>query len=233
MEKSWGRVVAFSMMTVLASPLYAQEGRPGFAVLPFENGGSYGQDKEVFQALELGIPATISGALSGHPGARIADPDRVRDALKSQGLRPGQRVDAATATQVAKAVGARYTVTGSFVDFYGKFRINARLVDAESGQIVKVVSNDDPKLQDRAQLAAIIQAVSAKLAGAAGLPPFPGDATARTGAIPTEALNLYSRGLLYESQGDKAKASDAFQRALAAYPEYTQARDGLQRVRGG
>jgi TolB-like protein len=231
MGSTWRQALTLAGIA-LASPLHAQDARPTFAVLPFENGGSYGQDKEVFQALELGIQATVSAALSGHPGARVVEPDRVRQALKSQGLGPTQRVDAATAGQVAKAVGARYTVAGSFVDFYGKFRVNARLVDAESGQIVKVVSNDDPKLQDRAQLSAIIQAVSEKLAAAAGLPPFPADAAARIRAIPTEALTLYSQGLLYESRGEKDKASDLFQRALAAYPDYAQAKAELQRVRG-
>jgi TolB-like protein len=232
MGRWWRRALALGSVALVA-PLQAQNDSPGFAVLPFENAGSYGQDKEIFEALELGIPATISAALSAHPGARVADSDRLRQALKSRGAEAAHRLDAATASQVAKAVGARYTVTGSFVDFYGKFRLHARLVDAESGQIVKVVSNDDPKLQDWAQLAAIIQSVSAKLATAAGLPPFPTEAAARTAAIPTDALNLYSRGLLYESRGDKAKASDWYQQALAAYPDYTQARDGLQRVRGG
>jgi len=232
MGRSWGRLLALAGVA-LASRLHAQNARPAFAVLPFENGGSYGQDKAIFRALELGIPATISAALAAHPGAKVADPDRVRSALKSQGLAPAQRVDAATASQIAKAAESRYTVTGSFVDFYGKFRINARLVDAESGQIVKVVSNDDPKLQDRARLGAIIQSVSEKLAAAAGLSPFPGDAAARIGAIPTDALNQFSMGLLSESQGDKAKAAEAFQQALAAYPDYVQAREALQRVKAG
>jgi TolB-like protein len=216
-----------------AAPLHAQVPRPGFAVLPFENAGSYGQDKEIFEALALGIPATIAAALSTHPGTRVAEADRVTEALAAQKLRPAQRIDAATAGQIAKAAGARYTITGSFSDFYGKVRINARLVDAESGQIVKVVSNDDPKLQDRSRLSAIIQGVSEKLAAASGLPPLSGDAASGIGAIPTDALNQYSRGLLYESRGDKAKASDSFQRAIAAYPDYQQAKDGLQRVQGG
>ncbi len=231
MGRSWLRACALAGL-LAASPLHGQDARSAVAVLPFENSGSYGQDKEIFQALELGIPATLAEVLATHPGLRVADADRVRQALKSQGLKPSQRVDAATAAQVAKAASARYAVTGSFADFYGKFRISARLVDADNGQIVKVVSNDDPKLQDRGQLAAIIQTVAQKLVAAAGLPPLPGDAAARASAVPTDAINQYSRGLLFESRGDKAQATESFRRALTAYPGYTQARDGLQRVRG-
>jgi TolB-like protein len=229
LPRGWGRTLM--LVVALVPPLQAQNARPGFAVLPFENAGSYGEDKETFEALQLGIPAMISATLSAHPGARVPDTDDLQQVLKPEG--PRRRLDAATASRVAKAAGARYTVTGSFVDFYGKFRLHARLVDAESGQIVRVVSNDDPKLQDWAQLGAIIQAVSAKLVTAAGLSPFPAEGAARTAAIPIDALISYSRGLLYESRGDKAKASDSFQQALTSHPDYTQARDALQRVRGG
>jgi TolB-like protein len=219
--------------TALAWPLQAQEARSGLAVLPFENTGSYGQDKEVFEALQLGIPAMLSSALAAHPGLRVADASRVRQELDAQHVRSEERVDAATAGRVGKAVGMRYSVTGSFADFYGRFRINARVVDTQTGEIVKVVSNDDAKLQDRAQLGLIIRAVSEKIVAATGLPPYPADAaSSRAADIPTEALTQYSRGLLYESRGDKGKAAEAYQHALSAYPEYPEAREALRRVRG-
>jgi len=213
----------------LAWPLQAQDAGRSLAVLPFENTGSYGQDKEVSDALQLGIPAMLASALAAHPGLRVADPNRVRQELEAQHLGPAGRVDAATSGQVGKAVGARYSVTGSFADFYGKFRINARVVDAETGEIVKVVSNDEAKLQDRSQLGLIISAVSEKIVTATGLPPSPTSGGARD--IPTEALIQYSRGLLYETRGDKSKAADAYQQALRAYREYPEAREGLRRVR--
>jgi TolB-like protein len=210
-----------------AVPSQAQDARALVVVLPFENGGSYGQDKETFDALEVGLPAILAATLGAHPGVRVTNRGSVREAPE-----PGGRIDAASASQAAKAAGARYAVTGSFADFYGKFRVNARVVDAQSGEILKVVSNDDPKLQDRAQLAAIVQLVGDRIVDAIGLPPYSPEAAARMRAIPAEALTQYSRGVLFESRGDKAKAADAYQRALAAYPDYPEAREGLQRVRG-
>jgi TolB-like protein len=215
-----------------AMPLWAQAPAALIAVLPFENSGSYGQDKETFEALEIGIPAILSGTLAAHEGLRAADRGAVRRALEQRQLGGARRIDAASATEVAKAAGARYVVTGSFADFYGKFRINARVVDAQTGQILKVVSNDDPKLQDRAQLAAILQLVAGRIVAALGLSPFPGESAAGRRSVPTEALTDYSRGLLFEERGDKARAAQAYQRALGAHPEYPEARDGLQRVRG-
>ena len=48
---------------------------------------------------------------------------------------------------------------------------------------------------------------------------------------PTEALTAYSRGLMFENRGDNAKAADSYQRALSSFPDYPEAREGLQRVR--
>jgi TolB-like protein len=225
-----GRITWAGIMTALAmaGPLPAQDARPGLALLPFENSGSYGQDKEVFEALELGIPALLSSALAGNAGVRVADANAVRGAMEGRKLGGARRVDAGSASEVAKTAGARYVITGSFADFYGKFRINARVVDAQSGQILKVVSNDDPKLQDRAQLSAILAAVADKILATAGV--TGGGVKALPSA--TEALTDFSRGLLWESRGDRGKAGAAFQRALASAPDFVEARDGLRRARG-
>jgi TolB-like protein len=221
-------IAALMTAAVITAPLDAQQ---VVAVLPFENTGSYGQDKENFDALEVGLPAMLGASLAGHPGIRVVERAALRAAMEQGQVSTTRRIDAASSTQVAKAAGARYVVTGSFADFYGKFRINARVVDGQSGEIVKVVSNEDPKLQDRAQLAAILQLVSDRIVQAIGLPPGPAADARRQ--VPTDALTDYSRGLLFEARGDRAKAAEAFQRALTAYPDYPEAREGLQRTKGG
>jgi TolB-like protein len=221
-------IAALMTAAVITAPLDAQQ---VVAVLPFENTGSYGQDKENFDALEVGLPAMLGASLAGHPGIRVVERAALRAAMEQGQVSTTRRIDAASATQVAKAAGARYVVTGSFADFYGKFRINARVVDGQSGEIVKVVSNEDPKLQDRAQLSAILQLVSDRIVQAIGLPP--GLAADARRQVPTDALTDYSRGLLFEARGDRAKAAEAFQRALTAYPDYPEAREGLQRTKGG
>jgi TolB-like protein len=209
----------------------AQSGPAVIAILPFEDRGSYGQDKEVFRALRLGIPATIAGELSNHPELRLAQPERVSRALEAQKLGPSDRVDAATAARIGKDAGARYTITGSFADFYGRFRLEARIVDAESGRILKVVTNEDPQLQDRAQLYRIVRTVGHKVL--AEVSPLPGrtPVDADNKVIPTDALTHYSLGLLYERQGDRPKAAEQYTAALSTYPEYPEAQEGARRVR--
>ncbi len=225
---SWSMLWSVVVTLAAVSSASAQSNAIGIAVLPFEDRGSYGQDKEVFRALEQGIPAALAGELSRHPRVRVADRAGVSRALKAQNLAPDARLDAATAAKAAGEAGARYAVTGNFADFYGKFRIDARIVDAESGKILAVVSNTDPSLQDRAQLSRIIQVLAEKVLDTASLAPM-GSSKGRL--VPTEALTQYSLGLLYEQQGDKAKAGEHYQRALTAFPDYTEAREGMQRLR--
>jgi TolB-like protein len=210
--------------------LLAQSRPVVIAILPFEDRGSYGQDKEVFRAFRLGIPATIAAELSGHPELRLADPQRVARALKSQNLDAG-RVDAATAARIGKEAGARYAISGNFADFYGKVSLDARVVDVETGQIVKVVTNDDPGLQDRANLYRIVQTVGHKVLAAAGGGGAVVAAERENRVIPTAALTDYSLGLLYESQGDRARAAQHYNQALSTFPSYSEAQDGVRRVR--
>jgi TolB-like protein len=221
-------------LMAVPNPIVAQASRPVvIAILPFEDRGSYGQDKEVSQALELGIPATIASELRGHPELRLADSDRLARALNALKIGPGARIDAATAGRIAKAAGARYAITGGFADFYGRFRLDVRIVDAESGQILKVVSNKDPKLQNRDDLYRIVQSLGHEVLAVAspslnqGQPLEP-----EPRVIPTEALTHYSLGLLYERQDERAKAAQHYTQALSAFPDYPEAREGARRVRG-
>jgi TolB-like protein len=221
------------LLGVGAASASAQDGRAALAVMPFENAGSYGQDKESFEALQLGIPAMLAAELSRNPAVRLVDRSATQKLLAEQDLGARGRVDAATAAKIGKLVGARHMIMGNFVDFYGKFRVNARVVDAETGQILMVVSNDDPKLQDRNDLYRIIQSIRDRISSGLKLPALAADAAgaARARTVPTEALTLYSRALLAEDRGDRAKASEYYQRAIGIYPEFTEAREALSKVK--
>jgi TolB-like protein len=226
------RAFLWSALGTTVIPAVASAQNPvTIAILPFDDRGSYGQDKEVFRALEVGIPATLGAELGRHPRVRVIERARVDAALKAEQLGPNARVDAATAARVGTQAGAQYAVTGNFADFYGKFRIDARVVDVGTGQILKVVSNSAPELQDRAELSRIMQDLAGKILNAAGLQPSAGSRSPQSRAVPAEAVTQYSLGLLYEEEGNRAKAAEHYQRALTAFPSYPEARDGMQRLR--
>jgi TolB-like protein len=228
---------ARAVMTVLSLVpvlLGAQQGgrnqdtRPGIAVLPFNNGGSYGQGKEDFDALERGIAGMMISELTQNPAARVVERQEIQRLVDEQNLGAQGRVDPQTAAKIGKLVGARYMVMGTFVDFYGDFRVDVRLINTETGEVVKTES----ERMQRDHMFDIIRNIAARLMKDANLPALQRQASEqRMGRqVPTEALTYYSRALLYSDHGQKDKAVEMFNRAIAIFPDYAEAKDGLQRV---
>lgn len=222
-------LLCITLTAISRSAAAQQDRRPGIAVLPFENGGSYGQDKEDFAALEQGIPALLITSLRQNPAARVVDRSEVHRLLDEQNLATEDRVDAATAARIGKLVDARYMILGTFVDYYGKFRIDARIVDVETGEILKVVSVGPDR---REKLYDMLQQTADKIMADTGLPPLPPEISrTRARSIPTEALTLYSRGLLYQDRGERDKAIEYYRKALAISPDFTEPQEALDKIR--
>ncbi|PYO93659.1 MAG: hypothetical protein DMD62_08940 [Gemmatimonadetes bacterium] len=214
---------------LLAAQQRGQDTRPGIAVFPFSNGGSYGQGKEDFDALERGIAGMMISELSQNPAARVVERQEIQRIIDEQNLVGQNRVDPQTAAKVGKLVGARYVVAGTFIDFYGDFRVDVRLVNVETGEIVKTES----ERMQRDHMFDIIRNVATRLMKDANLPALQRQASdQRMGRqVPTEALTYYSRGLLYADHGQRDKAIEMFNQATTIFPGYAEAEQALQRVK--
>src|SRR2546422_1439802 len=211
----------------LGAQARGQDTRPGIAVFPFDNGGSYGQNKDNFDALQKGIAGLMISDLAANPAARVVEREELQKLLDEQNLGTAGRVDPQTAAKIGKLVGARYVVTGVFIDFYGDFRLDARLINVETSEIVKVESD---RMQ-RDHLFDLIRTVATKLMRDANLPALPKRASEQpmNRQVPTEALTYYSRALLYHDRGQKDKAVEMYEKALRVFPDFAEASDGLKR----
>jgi TolB-like protein len=217
--------LALAACSLAAAPVAAQQERATFAVLPFQNEQSFGLEPETYRALEAGLAQLLASELARSPGGQVADRAKTGEAVGKRTV-PPTRLDAASAQRIGGLVGARYVVLGNFVDAYGKTRVNARVVDASSGKFLAAVSNDDPNLQTRDKLHASVQAVAGKILAQLGLP-----APAASPTLPTPAVLAFSRGLAAEEAGDRATAAKEFQAALAAAPDFADAREAAARTR--
>jgi TolB-like protein len=214
---------------LLSAQQRGQDTRPGIAVFPFANGGSYGQSKEDFDALERGIAGMMISELAQNPAARVVEREQIQRLLDEQNLGTQGRVDPQTAAKVGKLVGARYVILGNFIDFYGDFRVDVRLVNTETSEIVKTESDR----QQREHLFEIIRNVATRLMKDANLPTLQRGASNEqrmNRQVPTEALTYYSRALLYQDRGQKDKAVEMFNRAITIFPDFAEAKEGLQQV---
>jgi len=225
-------VLALAAGVVVPQAVVAQgqDSRPGIAVLPFDNGGSYGQDKENFDALQVGLQQMLITEFAQNGQLRIVERGRIKDLLAEQDLGAGGRVDQNTAAKIGKLVGAKYVVLGGFIDFYGDFRIDARIVNVETSELVKTVKEQDK----REKLYGLVVTLAGDVTKGVNLPALPRQAMEQRESrqVPTEALQLYSRALLYADRGDNQRAADLFNQAIKVFPEYTEAQEGLKQLKG-
>lgn len=188
---------------------------PSMAVLDFEN---LGGDPEM-EWLGAGVAETVLGDLRASGRYRIID----RSALRERTPSTRERLDA------ARAAGADCAVTGSIQRAGDRLRLNARVIDAASGE-VRAEARADGWLADVFQLQ---DAVTRELGRALGLPP-----RARTHRTrQTSNLEAYRAAvegqLLLESldAGALPDAEARFTRAIMLDPEYAAAHIGLANVR--
>ncbi|HMA40077.1 MAG TPA: CsgG/HfaB family protein [Gemmatimonadales bacterium] len=214
-------------VATLAAQGGGQDTRPGIAVFAFANGGSYGAQKEDYDALERGMAGMLISELGANPALRVVERENIQRLVDEQNLGASGRVDDQTAAKIGKIVGARYAVMGSFIDLYGDFRVDVRVVNVETSEIIKT-----EKVQmQREHLFDLVRNLAGALNKDLNLPPLARQVSEQrmSRQIPTEALTYYSRALLYHDRGNHTQARVMFQKAIDVFPEYAEAKDGLQR----
>ena len=211
-----------TLTALLCPPIGVAAQSATIAVLPLENGGSYGKDKDEFDGLRRGLAGLVGSELA-RGSITVIPRERTQKLVDDQGAAVAERIDAQTAARIGRAAGARFVIVGTFIDLYGDFRLDARIIDTTTGEIMRVVKSD-PKLSDRKDLFRIVQSVAQRIAEGIKLPGQP--AGARN--IPTDAVVWYGKAVLYLDRGDRKKAADSFNQALKAFPGFAEALDGLK-----
>ena len=222
--------------TVWASALRAQnqdstqDRRPGVAVLRFDNGGSHGNGKDEgdFADLGVGLQQMLLTELSQNSHLRIIERGRLNNLLAEQDLAAQGRTDKAGAAQIGKLVGARYVILGSYTDLFGRFRMDARVVDVETGDVLKSES-----VQDREEkIYDMLVDLSTQIVKDVHLPELPAETVAarKSRHIPPEAVTLFSRAQVFADGGHKDRAIELYRRITDQFPDMVQAKQALQQL---
>lgn len=208
----------------------AADNRPGVAVLPFENGGSYGPDREDMEALTVGLQGMLLSELSQNSSLRVIERRALRELLEEQEFGASGRVQAGTAAELGRVLGARFIVIGVFVDLFSDFRMDVRVVDVETSEIL----NSHTVRDNRSNLGNLLVELAAKVTAGADLPPLEGSIRQSREAreIPAEAIILYSRAQTYEDFGDRERAGEVYRRIVQDFPEMTEAHEALRQLEG-
>ena len=210
-----------------------QDTRPTIAILDFDIGATIGQDPDDYQALRRGLAAMTISELAVNPAVRVVERAQIQSILQEQDLAKTDRVDPQTALRVGRLLNAKYMVTGTIYDVRGDFRIDARLFNAETGEVIRT-----QRVQGRLDnVFTLVEMLAQQLMRDANLPPLQRAEADQfrhdNPAPPTQAVMAYSRAVLYADRGDTQRAVEQYRRALQAFPQYTQAKSDCNRLQAG
>lgn len=133
LRPSW---CVFVLALLALAPAARAQSKPAVAILYFDYDGS----SEEMGFLRKGLTQMLVTDLSGNPAVaprvEIVERTRLQDVLAELELERTKKIDPRTANRIGKLLGARYLVMGGYFDIGGTLRVDARLVEVETGKVV-------------------------------------------------------------------------------------------------
>ena len=203
----------------------AQDSRPGIAVLPFENGGSYGKDKEDFDALRKGIAATLIYELGGilrSAWSTGKNPAAARRA-GARGCRTGRCGHRGQGRQAR-----RREVHDHGLVYRSVRRLPGRRADHQRGNRRDHESRAQRSgLHDRKDMFRMIESVGQRIMADAKLPPLPAGSAQRA-ADPDRGPGALQPGAALRRSGRQGEGDGVLPEGAGGLPELQRGQRGAQ-----
>ena len=208
-----------------------EDTRPGIAVFEFEAAGSVGPDAMEMDNLGIGVQAMLLNELGQNDAIRIVERRELNRILDELSLNESGAVDPSTAAEAGKLVGARYMVFGSITDLFGEVVLTARIVNVETGELVRSTTARD----ERENFYDVLMSAAAQITEELELPALPDDVeqVRRERDVPPNAVILLANAEAAVDEGREDRAIELYQRLTQAFPDYTEAKAALTQLLGG
>ncbi len=223
-------------LALLAAPLArAGESKPTVAILYFDYSGK----DEQLGVLRKGLAQMLISDLSSQESIRIVERDRLEAILAELKLGQSAKIDPSSAAKVGKLLGARYMVLGGYFDLMSILRVDARVVEVETGKVVQSVGANgkpDDFLSVEQKVSEDLGKILSKLTVASSPSPSPApeSPTKRRVAPPaqlkTKTALLYSKALVAMDKGDKVTAKTTLQAVVKEQPDFKLASLDLDKM---
>lgn len=136
-----GPLIALALLALVGlAPSAVAASVPTLAVTYFDNN----TDQDRFDPLGRGLADMLITDLAGLEGLTVVERGRLNDVLSELELQSSSFVDPTTAVQVGRGLGAQYVLTGAFLAVDPDMRIDARIVDVSTGQVVQAEAVQGP-----------------------------------------------------------------------------------------
>jgi TolB-like protein len=205
---------------------------PTVAVLYFDYTGK----TEDLEVLRKGLAQMLISDLSGTDAIRVVERDRLEDILTELKLQGTAKIDAQSAAKMGKLLGAKYLVLGGYFDLKGALRVDARIVDVETGRVLKSFganSKPDEFLTVEQKTASDLGQWFSTNLPAPSAPPTntpPRKLPKAPVALKTKTAVKYAEALAALDSGDKEKAKDRLGKVIKEQPDFALASLDLDRL---
>ncbi|HSM07365.1 MAG TPA: CsgG/HfaB family protein [Longimicrobiales bacterium] len=221
-------------LAAVAAPLHLQaqdDTRPGVAVFELEAAGSVGEDGMDMENLGIGLQAMLINEFRQNSALRVVERRELNRILQEIELGGSGAVDQGTAAEAGRLVGARYMVFGSITDLFGEVVLTARVVDVETGELIRSGQQRDA----REELYDVLVRTAAQITEDLDLPPLaPEIREARQERdVPPGAVLLLANAEAARDEGRDDRAIELYQRLTREFPEYTDAHTALEQLLSG
>ncbi len=199
--------------------------KPTVAVLYFDYDGS----SEEMGFLRKGLTQMLVSDLIDVETVSIVERVRLEDALAELELNRSKKIDQRSANRVGKLLGARYLVMGGYFDIAGTLRMDARVVEVETGKVVSSMgkhSKVDEFISLEQYLAGELeQLFRGELLSQAGKRPRNPKRPKRVRPKPPKTLDAkdaaaYGKALDAIDRGDKDKAETLLEDLVEKKPDF-------------
>ncbi len=189
------------------------------AVLPFQN-NSITQSPHT-QGLARTLTDRITENLTASLEVTLVDRESIEKLLNELSLSSQGMTQAEGRLSLGKLLGAHYLIMGEYSEIVGNLRLDARIVEVQSGKIVGSDSIEGQVAERRHMETAFAKTVSVllldKIATARGFGRF-------------TSLDYLKMGLQFEKKQEFEKALEQYKKALSIDPKNRQANARLQAV---
>jgi TolB-like protein len=219
-------VVGVALATLRAA---AAAPRPTVAVLYFDYGG---KDDDM-AALRKGLAQMMISDLSALDAIQLVERERLEEVLAELKLGQSGKLDAASAARAGKLLGARYMVLGSYFDLKDTLRVDARVVEVETGKVLQSVgasgaSDDFLTLEQK-----LVADVGATLTKQLALPPAKASPAPRVrppAKLTRHTAVVYSRALHDIDTGNRPRARQRLKQVVQEQGDFKLAAADLDKL---
>ena len=190
----------------------------------------FDSDDPNLKGLSKGLADMLITDLSKFRSLNVVERSKLEEIIKEQDLSNTKRFDNTTAASIGKLLGAECILVGSYFEMMGALRIDARIIDVETGKILKSEgvdgeSKDFFKLE-KDLVKKLVTQLDVKIDdnNSKYLQPD------KKGGISYDQSILFSKGLEHFDKGEKKQAKEIFETVLEKHPDFEPAKNALKQI---